>query len=132
MCENSLIHSVNVKLDLQKTKCASRNLSSHKYLMKTALEVVVEAPRIEPVTPPQISIVEQILADFSEFDNECPSPSPVRQQQQQQNAIDGCEINNTRHSSNVTLINNNATLLIQPKTSFDDKKTEEEGEKFSS
>lgn len=71
----------------------------------------------QEIAKPTISIVEQILADFSEFDNECPSPSPVKQI-----AIDGCEINSAR-------INNNKNTLIKeifnlPKTTNYAKKTD--------
>lgn len=118
MCENSLIHTINFKLDMQKMKSVGRNYISYKYL-STSLSSSsrVEAGHDEnSIQQPTISIVEQILADFSEFDNECPSPLPAVRQ----NAIDGCENN----FNNITLINN----LNQPKIKNFHKKTEE-GEK---
>lgn len=122
MCENSLIHTVNVKLDMQKMRNVGKNYISHKYLMKAGgmssssslLVSNVEAGQ-EHSAKPTISIVEQILADFSEFDNECPSPSPVKQ-----NTIDGCENNN---NFNNTLIKNG--IFNQPKIKSFPKKTEE-------
>lgn len=129
MCENSLIHTVNVHLDMQKMRCVGRNYISHKYLMKpgaspsSSLVSNVEAG--QEIAKPTISIVEQILADFSEFDNECPSPSPVKQ-----NAIDidGCEIINARNNNNNNNFNGNNTLIKgifnQPKTTNYGKKTD--------
>lgn len=108
MCENSLIHTINVKLDMQQQQRNSgKNFISQKYLVKATCDATksfcVEAGHDQKnthdigekninnseslssplfasvasascVTKP-ISIVEQILADFSEFDSEYPSSS---------------------------------------------------------
>jgi len=94
MCENSIIHTINVDLDLQKTQSIGKNFISHKYLSKPNATTSFEATILtnnndieaghdnnnfhhkEPaskILKPN-SIVEQILADFSEFDDiECGS-----------------------------------------------------------
>lgn len=84
MSENSLIHTINVRLEMNKPKRVGSCVLDSKYL-KTAK--VVEAGHVQNNVvnnerPPdddrkQISIVEQILADFSEYDVECPSPAPL-------------------------------------------------------
>jgi DDB1- and CUL4-associated factor 15 len=99
MCENSLIHVLSVKEDMQKMKKQGCNIISHKYLKSPRYESVeknvAEGPGQndnkvvnndksdksppDDVPPKNISIVEQILADFSEYDvAECPSPSPFK------------------------------------------------------
>lgn len=86
MCENSLIHTINVKLDMQKFKKGGCGVISSKYLKRFSDCDAIESleagqdhnnvvGRNSPHQPKQISIVEQILADFSEY--ECNSPSPV-------------------------------------------------------
>lgn len=88
MVENSLIHTINVKLDMQKTRHVGNNTISYKYLVKTnatsdeaTKHVVVGQDHnnvVRSELPPDdvevkpISIVEQILADFSEYDVEGP------------------------------------------------------------
>lgn len=88
MCENSLIHTINVKLDMQKARNVGSNVINCKYLKKSNSDGSVEAGRVQnnevncksppdDVEPKHISIVEQILADFSEYEKfECPSPAP--------------------------------------------------------
>lgn len=92
MQENSLIHCLSVKLDMQKSKQTGSNVVSYKYLQKSAIEcdakqVHVEGGQVhnnevnfksppDDVEPKHISIVEQILADFSEYEKfDCPSPA---------------------------------------------------------
>lgn len=87
MCENSLIHTINVKLDMQKSKNIGSNTINVKYLMKASSSSddttkmfgvgqdhnnAMKSPPGDPEKKP-ISIVEQILADFSEYDVECSS-----------------------------------------------------------
>lgn len=82
MCENSLIHTINVKLDMQKSKNIGSNFISHEYLKKASNEASTESGQLHNNEvncnePKNISIVEQILADFSEYEKfDCPSPSP--------------------------------------------------------
>lgn len=90
MCENSLIHTINVQLDMQKTKNHGSSVLNHKYLKRSSCDAtskvevgqdqnnVVNNNKSPPddAAPKKISIVEQILADFSEYDVECPSPAP--------------------------------------------------------
>lgn len=91
MSENSLIHTINVKLDMQKTKSHGSSVLSSKYLKRSSSGcdatsnveagqdqnnvVNNKSPPDDVDVPKPISIVEQILADFSEYD-ECPSPAP--------------------------------------------------------
>lgn len=91
MCENSLIHVLNIKLDMQKSKNAGSSILNCKYLKKLSSscdgnievgrdhqnnEVNYNSP-MDAAPPKHISIVEQILADFSEYEKfECPSPTP--------------------------------------------------------
>lgn len=118
MCENSLIHTLSVSLDMQTIRNAGRNFISHKYLIKPGTSAMPSSQGVEAgqdissseAAKPAISIVEQILADFSELtDSECPSPSPAK-------ITEGCE---TRNRNTLT---SNGTF-IQPKTIFE--KTEE-------
>lgn len=87
MCENSLIHTINVKLDMQKPKKNGSNVINSKYLkgssdsdatnqVEAGQGDLVDKNANSPQNMKQISIVEQILADFSEYDNECHSPVP--------------------------------------------------------
>lgn len=94
MSENSLIHTINVKLDMQKTKKYGNGVLNCKYLKQarsdcSATTKFIEAGQVhnsvvksemapDDVEPKQISIVEQILADFSEYDVECASPAPLQ------------------------------------------------------
>lgn len=104
MCENSLIHTINVKLDMQKTKSIGSGVLNHKYLKRSGSdEKNIEAGQVhnnvvnnksplddaEPKQP--ISIVEQILADFSEYDVECPSPVPQTKTLVTAVLLRGCE-----------------------------------------
>lgn len=82
MCENSLIHTINVNLDMQRQPNHGSGIINHKYLRRSSCDVtskVISAlnnDKIPPdVEPKQFSIVEQILADFSEYDVECLSPA---------------------------------------------------------
>lgn len=90
MCENSIIHTINVDLDMQKTtKNVGKNFISHKYLTKSNVtETAVNNVEVGQVsdnihhTEPALkmvktsSIVEQILKDFSEMDEfESPTTS---------------------------------------------------------
>ena len=93
MCENSLIHSVAVHLDMQKTINHGSGIINYKYLKMLSCDAtsnvrvgqdhnnVVNNEKSPPDDIPskQISIVEQILADFSEYDVEC-TMSPVQSQ----------------------------------------------------
>lgn len=87
MCENSLIHTINVQLDMQKTKKSGSNALNYKYL-STKCEIgrdhnnMVTTMKSQPVDGDMkhISIVEQILADFSEYDViDCSSPAPSQE-----------------------------------------------------
>lgn len=106
MSENSLIHTINVKLEMNKPKRAGSIVLDSKYL-KTAK--VIEAGQVQnnvvnsEVTPDderkQISIVEQILADFSEYDVECPSPAPfIAKSLVTDTLLKGCEKQTTKVS----------------------------------
>lgn len=121
MCENSIIHTLSIKLDMQKIRNVGKNFISQKYLQKPGTSIPQKSQSIEvgqgnsarSESKPAISIVEQILADFSELtDSECPSPSPAKII-----ANEGCETKN----KNITLTSNGT--FNQPKTIFE--KTEE-------
>lgn len=90
MSENSLIHTINVNLDLQKTYNGGSGIINHKYLKRSSCDATSKAiisvgqdhnNVVNNDKSPsdgeqrQFSIVEQILADFSEYDVECPSPA---------------------------------------------------------
>lgn len=105
MCENSLIHTINVRLDMQRVKNIGTNVISEKYMRKSDstceenlknVEVGqsygVEAPLVAHV-PKKISIVEQILADFSEYDAaDSPLSDPSTANEETNNVIAyGCE-----------------------------------------
>ena len=93
MCENSFIHTVNVQLDLKKSRNLGCGTISSKYLNDSNIKketekklVVVEAviaskstkdcviglsnivPAVGAKNTPKLSIVDEILADFSEYD----------------------------------------------------------------
>ncbi|CRL03889.1 CLUMA_CG017013, isoform A [Clunio marinus] len=88
MCENSFIHTINVKLDMQKSRVIGCGFLNSRYLNrpleKDENEIIAQgrdqnnvvnnknSPPDMPTTQ-KVSIVEQILADFSEYDIECPS-----------------------------------------------------------
>lgn len=76
MSENSLIHTINVKLDMQTMKKSGCGVISSKYLKRNTDCDTETGPSYtaSSVTKP-ISIVAQILADFSEY--ECQPASPV-------------------------------------------------------
>lgn len=127
MCENSLIHTLTVKVDMQKIRNVGKNFISQKYLIKPGTNAMSSSQGVEvgqenstrSEPKPAISIVEQILADFSELtDSECPSPSPAKIII----ANEGCETRNR----NITLTSNGT--FNQPKTIFE--KTEEGKEEF--
>lgn len=77
MSESSLIHTINVKLDMQTMKKSGCGVISSRYLVKRSTDCDTEPGQsytASSVTKP-ISIVAQILADFSEY--ECQPASPV-------------------------------------------------------
>lgn len=96
MCENSLIHTINVKLDMQRSKNIGSNFINHEYLKRPSddggghnNEVNLKPDGEEPKN---ISIVEQILADFSEYEKfDCPSPSPFAKVLVNEATPAGCE-----------------------------------------
>ncbi|KAG5673526.1 hypothetical protein PVAND_003567 [Polypedilum vanderplanki] len=126
MCENSLIHTINYRLDMQRTKSVGCNTISQKYLMKANITYddakIIEVGRenanvvknAEPSSSTEmmkpISIVEQILADFSEFE----TTEVIK---------NGCEDkNNTLNIDN---------KIEQPKSNNNYQKTENNGESSS-
>lgn len=74
MCENSLIHTLNVKLDMQKTLNEGSNVISSKYLRWLNPPATCDGSTIaeeeDQSQKNEKSIVEQILDDFSEYDSE--------------------------------------------------------------
>lgn len=108
---------------MQKIRNVGRNYIGQKYLIKPGTSAMPSSSQVmsevgqenlmRSENKPAISIVEQILADFSELtENDCLSPSPAKTI-----ANEGCE---TRNRNN-TLTSNGT--LNQPKTIFE--KTEE-------
>lgn len=79
MSENSLIHTINVKLDMQKMNKSGCGVLSSKYLKRSTGCDTETVPSYTPsaVTKP-ISIVAQILADFSEYECQPASPAVVK------------------------------------------------------
>lgn len=82
MCENSLIHTLNVKLDMQKTTNEGSNVISSKYLRwlnppHDAVDETKLTSEAEAKEKSEKSIVEQILDDFSEYDSESHKISPT-------------------------------------------------------
>lgn len=127
MCENSIIHTINVELDMQKTTDnVGRNFISHKYLSKpnatceaTTILTKTKKNNIDIEvghannnfhhTEPALkmvktnSIVEQILADFSEFDEcaaECVASTSTAETSKSNNINNYKSNNNTDSSSN--------------------------------
>lgn len=90
MCENSFMHTVNVQLDLKKSRNLGCGTISAKYLndcqkkketfekpvvVKSTKDCTLGLSNIVPTvgakncdTTPKLSIVDEILADFSEYD----------------------------------------------------------------
>lgn len=102
MSENSLIHTINVKLDMQKTKSVGCGVLNHKYLKRSSDEKIVEPGQdhnnvvnlkspLDGGQKQPISIVEQILADFSEYDVDCGSPMPQVKPLVTEPLLKGCE-----------------------------------------
>lgn len=108
MCENSLIHTINVRLDMQKTKNIGCGVLNHKYLKRSSSDeknveegqahnnvVNLKSPHYDGEPKQPISIAEQILADFSEYDVECVSPSPQTKPLVIDTLHKGCEMPKT-------------------------------------
>ena len=121
MSENSLIHTINVELDMQKVKNYGSNTLSHTYFKDLSAESDISTAKINnsgyknnkdymsalkvlaPVAEtmkcdknPKLSLVEQILADFSDYDEvtECSSSVATTSDTKHvyfNNGPDGCE-----------------------------------------
>lgn len=95
ICETSLIHVLSIELDMQKTVNHGSGIIDQKYLKTSSCDEKPRNTAHDDIKP--ISIVEQILADFSEYDAECLVPDENHLQ-------NGCENEEATTKGNLPIL----------------------------